>query len=333
MPPMKIKSWEHVLSAGAVTASCLALGLTVSPHASAEAMEQSSLQPTRYQAWGYQPWWMSANWPAIDLGLWQRAVFFELQVDADGSIGNVASLPAGWRDMGAAATHCGSALDLAFTLFDERRFEQLFSSPAARRTLLHEILALTIAANAQGVHLDFEIYQRVTDESLKGFREFLGQLSDSLRQASPTRVLSVFGVIGAAQDLFNKAALSKVDYVVVQGYDAHWLAGPVAGSVAPLKGNHALTWEKSLQHYLNLGAERARLLFSVPYYGYARQPDHRGRQGDDLCADSGGVGAQDCPLRTRTKQTPWQPARPRNRVSLLCVPCSRWTLEARLVRR
>jgi spore germination protein YaaH len=211
---------------------------------------------------------MSANWPAIDLGLWQRAIFFELHVEADGSIGNIGALPPAWREMGRDAANCGSALDLAFTLFDEQKFEKLFASSAARKTLLNEILALTKAANAMGVHLDFEIYKRVSDESIKGFREFLRQLSASLRQGSPSRIVSAFGVVGAAQDMFDKEALSKLDFIVIQGYDAHWIKGPVAGPVAPLKGSHPLTWEKSLQHYLKLGARRSRLLFSIPYFGY-----------------------------------------------------------------
>jgi spore germination protein YaaH len=225
-------------------------------------------QPSPYQAWGYQPWWMHANWPAINLGLWDRALFFELQVEANGDIGNADALPSQWREMGRAAARCGSAFDLTFTLFDERKFEQLFSFGVARDKLLHNVLTLTESAGAMGVHLDFEIYGRVNEESVKGLRQFIARLHSSLRQSSPERMLSVFGAVGAAQDLYDRATLKNIDYVVIQGYDAHWKSGPSAGPVAPLKGRHKLTWEKSLQHYLQLGAERSRLLFSLPYYGY-----------------------------------------------------------------
>jgi hypothetical protein len=221
-----------------------------------------------HQAWGYQPWWMHANWQALDLGLWDRAIYFELRVEADGSIANAGALPVTWRKLGRATARCGSALDLAFTLFDERKFERLFSSAAARDTLLREIVSLVKAGDAMGVHLDFEVYGRVGEEALQGFREFVGRLRRDLDQESPGRILSVFGVVGAARDLYDRATLSNIDFVVIQGYDAHWDTGLRAGSIAPLTGNHSLSWERSLRHYLRLGAERSRLLFSIPFFGY-----------------------------------------------------------------
>jgi spore germination protein len=243
----------------------------LSAHAGSCALAETAaeIRPHRpHQVWGYQPWWLHANWPAINLGLWDRIIFFEFRVEADGSIGNTRALPAAWRKMGRAAARCGSALDLSFTLFDERKFERLFSSAVSRDVLLRQVASLTEAGHAQGVHLDFEIFGRVSDESVDGFREFVGMLGDHLRQDSPARVLSVFGGVGGAHDLYDAETISKIDFIVVQGYDAHWKEGPTAGSIAPLKGPHRLSWEKSLRHYLDLGAQRARLLFGVPYFGY-----------------------------------------------------------------
>lgn len=211
---------------------------------------------------------MQPNWPAINLGLWHRAIFFELQVSADGTIKNSATLPAQWRLMSRDTARCGSALDLTFTLFDEKDFEKLFTAPQSRHRLLQQIIDLSESAKADGVHLDFEVYKPVASAAIAGFRDFLDQLSARLRRDDSPRLLSAFGVIGAAQDLYDKNALSKMDFIVVQGYDAYWAGGPTAGPVAPIRGSHKLTWEKALHHYLRLGAKRSQLLFGIPYYGY-----------------------------------------------------------------
>jgi spore germination protein len=265
---MKKKQWKPVLGALAAAVLASGLALSVSAYRSATPVSSTRDQGMQQHVWGYQPWWMSANWPSVDLGLWHRAIFFELAVEADGRISNIDTLPAGWQGMGAAAAGCGSALDLAFTMFDEKKFEQLFTSTAHRMALLDEILALTRAAGAQGAHLDFEIYKRVSDASVAGFRDFVRQLRERLRQENGASVLSLFGVVGAAQNLLDRDTMPHVDFIVIQGYDMNWIAGPNAGPVAPLRGSHPLNWEKSLQHYLKLGAERSRLLFSIPYFGY-----------------------------------------------------------------
>lgn len=251
-------------------AACLVFVFS-SPSALIAADTQAAPKQFQPQAWGYQPWWMQQNWPTLQLGHWHRTIFFELQVEADGQIGNFDDLPPGWRSMRHSAARCGSAFDLAFTLFDEQQFEQIFTSAPSRDRLMHNILDLADSASADGVHLDFEVYNPVSAASVAGFRAFLKQLRAAMRRAEKTRVLSIFGVVGAQQDILDRETLSLADFVVIQGYDAHWPGSAVAGSVAPLKGRHPLTWEESLRHYLDMGAERSRLLFSIPYFGYEWQ--------------------------------------------------------------
>lgn len=245
-------------------------GLLVSALALAApaAIAPKSQSDQAYQTWGYQPWWMHANWPAIDLGLWRRVILFELPITAEGAISGKESLPPDWEDMAGQASRCGTAFDLAFTLFDETIFEQVFSSATRRETLLRQMLELHGQAGASGIHLDVEIYQNVSANAVKGYREFVKRLSRELRRKDARQLLSIFGVVGAKQELLDASTISAVHNIVVQGYDAHWRDSPVAGSVAPLKGGHKLSWENSLKYYLALGVPRSKLLFSVPYYGY-----------------------------------------------------------------
>lgn len=264
---MKAKHWRGLIG----LASALSVGLAGAQQGEKTVTSEKAVpgkDASAYQAWGYQPWWMSAYWPAVDLEQWQRVIFFELPVEEDGSVRGETFLPAGGQTMAQQAARCGTALDLAFSLFDEKKFEQIFSSSSLRSNLLRSILALVQQSGAKGVHLDVEIYKPVSEEAVQGYRDFVHRLKRRLHDLDSSYILSIFGVVGAAQDLLDKATLTQVDYVVVQGYDAHWKAGPKAGSVAPLKGGHDLSWEKSLRYYLNLGVERSRLLFSVPYFGY-----------------------------------------------------------------
>ena len=262
---MKPKHWKLLAGVSLATVFCAALAATEADNTASGKAEK---RVTAYQTWGYQPWWMKANWRALDLGQWQRVIFFELPIAANGTIGGMETLPVQWRSMAKQAAVCGTAFDLAFTLFDELKFEQIFSSASRRSTLLEEIITLTKQAGATGVHLDVEIYKPISQEAAQGYREFVQQLGRRLRELGPSHILSIFGVVGAAQELLDKPTIEALDFIVVQGYDMHWKAGPAAGSVAPLKGNHRLTWEKSLQYYLDLEVERSRLLFSFPYYGY-----------------------------------------------------------------
>ena len=172
--------------------------------------------------------------------------------------------------MAQALKALGTDFDLAFTLLDEDKFNHLFARDELRRELLQQILSAAKLERIRGIHLDFEIFRLTSEEALAGYRDFMAKLRERFQRLPKQRrpILSGFFTVGGERDLMDAKTLSYLDYVVVQGYDAHWAESRTAGPISPLKGAHQLSWEKTLKHLLSLEVARSKILFSVPYFGY-----------------------------------------------------------------
>jgi spore germination protein YaaH len=162
----------------------------------------------------------------------------------------------------------GTPIDLTLSLFEPKAMNTLFSSPEARARLLKEAVELAGHEDVSGLQLDFEVYELVPAATLAGLRQFMRELADALHQMKPARHVSVFLPIGGASTLYDEETLARVDNVVLQGYDSHWLSGPAAGPLSPLRGKEAVTWEKALAKGVELNVPRSKMLFSFPLYGY-----------------------------------------------------------------
>ena len=267
MVPAMPRRWSvrSLLVGGLLWAVVGQPGATVPGTQAARAARASEAAP-RPQVWGYYPWWLGDHWRSRDLSLYDRLKFFEVEIDADGLLGQRNGWPQRWADLRAAARSRGLRLDVTVTIFSATRFERVFANPARRKNLLTDLLRL--AAGVQGIQLDVEIFDRVSVDALRGYRAFCAALRSGLDRQGGSKSLTAFGVMGAVVDLYDKAALQRLDYIVVQGYDSHHLESARSGPVAPLYGPYAVTWEKTLQHYLRLGAPRHKIVFGVPLYGY-----------------------------------------------------------------
>jgi spore germination protein YaaH len=220
----------------------------------------------RPQVWGYYPWWLGEHWRSRDLSFYDRLKFFEVEIDAEGQLGERHGWPQRWEGLQSAAHARGLRLDVTVTMFSAARFERVFANPKRRQRLVAELLRL--ATGVQGIQLDVEIFEGVSAEALSGYRTFCAALRSGLKRQGGSKALTAFGVMGSVVDLYDRTALAQLDFIVVQGYDSHHLTSPRSGPVAPLRGPYEITWEKTLEHYLRLGAPRHKIVFGVPFYGY-----------------------------------------------------------------
>ena len=220
------------------------------------------------KAWAYMGWWLPDSWRSAPLDRLDRLLFFDLKISATGEITERNGWPENWVDLRLAVKQHNTPLDLTLTLFDVSAFEKLFSSRQAAQRLLDECLLLASHEGVAGLQLDFEIYTLVHPDAIARYRSFILRLSNGLRQLSVPRSLSVFFPMGGESQLYDVPTLQQVDYVVLQGYDAHWKGGKTAGPVAPLNGEEAVTWKKAVALGLSLGMPRERLLLGFPLYGY-----------------------------------------------------------------
>lgn len=216
------------------------------------------------QIWGYYPYWLKDEWKKIDLKLYDQVLFFDIPISSDSHVLQSSGWPEKWQQLIAAAK--GTRLQPTFTLFDAKQFEQIFSNQHQRDRLQAEMTAMADQTACSGLQLDFEIFGTVSKASADGFRLFIKSLKHELDRRK--KLLSLFVLTEDSAQLYDKKTLMNADYIVIQGYDAHWKGSSNAGPVALLHGSTADSWDSSLKHFLSLGVARNKILMSVPYYGY-----------------------------------------------------------------
>lgn len=220
------------------------------------------------QAWGYVGWWLPQSWREAPLEQFDRLLFFQLKVGADGTIADHHGWPQEWQELREAVQASHTPLDLTLTLLEPDAFNALFSSVQATQRLIDEAATLVQPVGVAGLQLDFEIYNLASPQAIGNFRIFLRMLASQLRQMTPPKNLSVFFPVGAEPPLYDAQALGVVDHVVLQGYDVHWRDSKIAGPLAPLGGDDVWTWRKMLARGESLGVSRDKLLLGFPLFGY-----------------------------------------------------------------
>ncbi len=220
------------------------------------------------KAWGYLGWWLPASWRSVALEKFDRLLFFQLEVSADGSIAQRHGWPEQWQDLRQAVRLNATPLDLTLTLLDVPTFAALFDSDTAVQRLLDQAAALAADDDVAGLQLDVEIYTLIDSTKLARYQQFVRALALQLHQQQPRKNLSVFFPLGGKTTLYDAATLADVDQVVLQGYDAHWAESKVAGPLAPLTGSDAMTWEKAVAQASSLDIPKSRLILGFPLFGY-----------------------------------------------------------------
>lgn len=224
--------------------------------------------PVQPKAWGYIGWWLPQSWRSAPLAKFDRLLFFDLKVNADGNIVERRGWPEEWVEFRAAARLSGTPIDVTLTLFDSDAFNGLFASYDSTQRLVNHAIALASQPDVAGLHLDFEIYGVAHSQSIENFRTFVRLLSNRLQQISPRKNLSAFLTVGGESSLFDPSSLSLFDQIVIQGYDVHWPGSTSAGPVAPLSGEDAWTWEKMSMRAITLGIPREKQFLGFPLFGY-----------------------------------------------------------------
>jgi spore germination protein YaaH len=218
---------------------------------------------------GYHAWWMQDSWGDYDLSLYDKILFFELPVSADGSVTERYGWPENWTDLVGAVHQAGGKVAPTFAILDPTTFSSVLGSRENRKRLEDTVMDLVEAAGADGAHLNFEIFEPSTPAARAGFTQLAQSLSRRLKNYKSSAELTVFLPGFDYGEAYDEVALAgAADYLVVQGYDMHWLNAPTAGPVAPLRGWGGASWEGITARYQALGIDRTKLVMAAPYYGY-----------------------------------------------------------------
>jgi spore germination protein YaaH len=219
----------------------------------------------------YHAWWMADEWRAAPWQRLDRLFFFEVRIGADGALADRNGWPDRWRGLIDATQQAGIPLDVTLALFGAADFNALFLDGTRVRRLVDEALALVRSTPSVGLQLDVETAADAAPAAVAAFQRFVRDLRTALDREPRRVALSAFVAMGEKALIFDRDALQALDFLVVQGYDAHWMDSPNAGPVSVLHGGNPIAWERSLEVLARLGADRARMLFSLPFYGYEWQ--------------------------------------------------------------
>ena len=220
------------------------------------------------QIMGYLGWWLPDAWRHLPLNEIDRLHFFELAVQADGTIPQRHGWPDAWSSLQEAAQRNGTAIDLALTLFRIQDFNVLFGSDAHTANFMATCRELLNHPAVGGLQLDFELEGGWNPEAHTRFQAFVVSLSEEARNRLPAKQLSVFYQTQYNPNLYSVDALRRLDFMVLQGYDTHFGGSKRAGPVAPLRGSDVLTWESAWAHTQGIGIDPAKLIYGFPLYGY-----------------------------------------------------------------
>jgi len=234
-----------------------------------EPVEPPEVEPgslptaTRHEIWGYHAYWMGEAWRSHDLRTFQRLLFMDLPIGKNGRVQDTRGWPDQWATFRARARASNVQLDPAFTILTPDVFTAVFSSPAARRRLVADIVFL--ARFSRGVHLDIEVYEDVPPVAVEGYRTFLAELRKAL-DTKPRKILTAFVPAGSAVN--GEAELALFDAIIAQGYDVHWKLSSNSGPVATLDGESQATWRTAASLLAEKKVPPNKVLFSTPFYGY-----------------------------------------------------------------
>jgi spore germination protein YaaH len=227
-----------------------------------------SAQAQPLKAWAYAVPWMPDGWKDQPLQDLERVVVFDMSVDALGEINGGSGWPERWQALRARAEVSGTKLELGISCLNEITFDAIFSSAAARTRLLEGLTELARGDDVAGLHIDFEVYGSVPTAAVTEYQNFLLLLASRLHSMNKSRELSVFYPAGVDVAVYDARTLAQTDYIVLQGYDMHWLHSTHAGPLSPLAGEQSMNWQAIIASALQAGATRDKLLMGFPLYGY-----------------------------------------------------------------
>jgi len=147
--------------------------------------------------------------------------------DNDGNISSLAS-----EDYVTAAHDQGLEVWALVDNFNEEiDTTEILSSTAARKKLSNQLIAAAIEYNLDGINVDFE---SIPEDAGEGYIQFIRELSVKCRKNGFVLSIDVPVPMSYTSHYDRKEQGIVADYVIIMGYDEHYVGSEEAGSVASL---------------------------------------------------------------------------------------------------
>ena len=222
--------------------------------------------------YGYCPYWIdTVYYQYIQMDLLTQCAYFSVDVDpANGSLGGIpySGRFVNIRDRAHAE---GVAVHMTFTLFGNSSIASFLNNAAARQNAIHNMSMFVANYGIEGVNIDFEF---VTSAVRDSFNIFIAELADTMwnHAGGHKDVYIAMPAVPEWYPGYDYSFLSDhSDGLFIMAYGFHYSGSSVAGPVSPCVpssfwGQYCCA--RSIGSYLQYGADSAKVLLGVPYYGY-----------------------------------------------------------------
>ncbi len=219
---------------------------------------------TKVVVYGYHPYWIpDAVIDEYDFRVLSHVAYFSYEVNP------LTGLPNKLHDwltspLLARAQAGKTRVHLCVTNFGSQANTTLLSNPAARDTLIANLVRLVQRRQADGVNIDFE---SVPVSQRGNLVTFFKDLSQRLRAAVPrAEVAAAVPAVDWSGSWDLRRLAPYIDLFFIMGYNYYWSGSQKAGPVAPLDGGN-FNLAKTVAWYLRSGVPAGKIVLGLPYYG------------------------------------------------------------------
>jgi spore germination protein YaaH len=222
--------------------------------------------------YGYCPYWIdTVYYNYYQMELLTHCAYFSVDVDpATGSLSGIPNLSR-FENIRDKAHSQGVVVHMTFTLFGNANVTIFLNNSIARQNAITAMSDFVVNYGIEGVNIDFEF---VTSSVRDSFSLFMYDLSNEMWN-HPNGRKDVYIAAPAVPEWYpgyDVAYLAdRSDGLFIMAYGFHYSGSTVAGPVSPCVpssfwGQYCCA--RSIGSYIAYGADTAKLLLGVPYYGY-----------------------------------------------------------------
>jgi len=218
---------------------------------------------------GFYPSWMGTNFATLQQDMLTHLAWFSVEMNTAGDITAYNNWPTGWAPLVQRCHENGTKVLLTMTLFGSSSVSTFLSSPAARANGISNLLAQTIAGNADGIMIDLEYPPSGSDADLLAFMQELNAAFKGENLLYETHFCLMpypWASYGFGQ---LPAINSYLDYYFLMGYDYFYSGSSTTGPCGALFwANNIDAWNAIRIYINNRGVDRKKLVYGIPYFGF-----------------------------------------------------------------
>ncbi|NMB56873.1 hypothetical protein GYA19_02970 [Candidatus Beckwithbacteria bacterium] len=233
---------------------------------------------------GFLPYWLIDKAKADYSEYITTLTYFGLTINKDGTImkkTNPQETEPGWNDLQKGKldsifkTAKEKKLKLSLLVFSGNHdsINELISKPEEHaHNLTQEVIPIMQQYGFTDLNLDIESIKQASESARLNFTQFAQVIKQDLDKAQiGSLTIDITGSDLIKQNLINpQSIVSIADYVVLMGYDYHYMGSFVTGAVAPLAGA-----ETSLEYDVQTAVGKmeqimpvSKIILGLPLYGY-----------------------------------------------------------------